>query len=77
MNIYQYFYKPCFNTTSQCNGLLGFMGDSNDLAGVIQADNECQAEARAREKQFGRLKKHFNFVTGVEITKVLQISKGA
>jgi len=51
------------------------MGDgSNDLSGVIQADNEYQAEAMAREKQFKRFKKHFNFVTGVEITKVLQIS---
>ena len=75
MNIYQYFYRPCYDTACNCTGLFGFMGDgSNDLSGVIQADNEYQAEAMAREKQFKRFKKHFNFVTGVEITKVLQIS---
>ena len=75
MNVYQYFYRPCYDTMSNCTGLGGYMGnDDNDLAGVIQAENEYQAEARAREKQFERLKKHFKFVTGVEITKVLKIS---
>jgi hypothetical protein len=75
MNVYQYFYRPCYDTACNFTGLFGFIGDSDsDLAGVIQADNEYQAEARARIKQFERFKKHFNFVTGVEITKVLQIS---
>lgn len=43
------------------------------LSGVIKADNEFQAEARAREKEFKKIKKHFDYVTEVEITKVVQL----
>lgn len=78
MNIYQYFYKPRYETVSNCTGLFGFMGDDKDdymLAGIIQAKNEHQAEAKAREKKLRQLKKHFDFVTDVEITKVIKISR--
>lgn len=77
MNTYQYFYKPCYSAVSNCTGLFGFMGVDKDdylLAGAIQANNEYQAEAKAREKQLKRFKKHFNFVTDVEITKIIKIS---
>ena len=76
MNAYLYFYKPCYDTTGNCTGLFGFMGDDeNVLSGTILADDEHQAEARAREKEYKLLKKHFDYVTGVEILKTVYIGK--
>lgn len=79
MNIYQYFYRPCYDTTANFTGLFGLMGenDENILSGTILADNEFQAEARARIKEFEKLKRHFNFITGVEITKVIYLGRRA
>lgn len=77
IGVYLYFYKPCYDTECNFTGMFGFMGlkdkDEYLLSGVIKADNEFQAESRAREKEFKKIKKHFDYVTGVEITKVLNL----